>query len=64
MKIQERGNEHVVGDRNCPGSESPEAQRRIRGDWKRRKQSRAEAETRRSLLTADQPSSIESSNES
>jgi hypothetical protein len=26
MKIQEGGNEHVVGDRNCPGCESPEGQ--------------------------------------
>ncbi len=27
MKIQEGGKEHSVGDRNCHGCESPEAQR-------------------------------------
>ena len=26
MKIQEGGREHVVGNRNCPGCESPEGQ--------------------------------------
>ena len=26
MKIQEGGNEHVVGDRHCPGFESAEGQ--------------------------------------
>jgi hypothetical protein len=26
MKIQEDGNEHVVGDRNCPGCTSPEGE--------------------------------------
>jgi hypothetical protein len=26
MKIQEGGNEHSVGDRNCPGCASPEGQ--------------------------------------
>ena len=26
MKIQEGGNEHIVGDHSCPGCESPEGQ--------------------------------------
>ena len=26
MKIQEGGNEHSIGDRNCPGCESPEGE--------------------------------------
>jgi hypothetical protein len=27
MKIQEGGNEHLVGDQNCPGCEGPEGQK-------------------------------------
>jgi len=26
MKIQEGGNEHSIGDKNCPGCESPEGE--------------------------------------